>query len=143
MRVAAMIGAGVALSTAVCAAHAGAPGRFVMEKTPDGYIRMDTQTGAMSLCQETPGRLVCQAAGGGQSPLEEDVRRLQARVEKLEKQVHALESGDFVPRALPSDEQFDKSLDYMERFFRRFMGIMRDFDQDQKAAPTAQGPDRT
>ena len=31
---------------------------------------------------------------------------------------------------LPTEEDFEKSLGYMERFFRRFMDIVKDFDKD-------------
>ena len=34
--------------------------------------------------------------------------------------------------ALPSDEDFEKGLSYMERFMRRFMGIAKEFDDENK-----------
>ena len=31
---------------------------------------------------------------------------------------------------LPTEEDFEKTMGYMERFFRRFMGIVKDFEKD-------------
>ena len=35
---------------------------------------------------------------------------------------------------LPSDEEFERSLGYMERFFRKFMDIVRDMDKSDAGA---------
>ena len=41
--------------------------RYRLEKTGDGYVRMDTATGAMSTCREQSGQLVkiLEAAAAG------------------------------------------------------------------------------
>jgi hypothetical protein len=43
-------------------ASAAEPDRYRLEKTPNGYVRMDTRTGAMSICEEKWGELVCKMA---------------------------------------------------------------------------------
>lgn len=106
--------------------------RYTLERSGDGYVRMDRRTGEMSICSERSGQLVCKIAADERSAFQDEVDRLQERLAGLEKRVAELETVRRIdPEALlPTDEQFEKSLGYMERFFRRFMDIVRDFDKD-------------
>ncbi len=119
--------------------------RFRLERTEEGYVRMDTQTGAMSICRERSGQLVCAPAADERTAYEEDIAALQDRLEALEERVEALESAS--PEAasdLPSEEEFEQTLGLMERFFRRFMGIVKDFEKEEKTtSPDTPAPDRT
>lgn len=110
--------------------------RYQLERTQDGYVRLDTTTGRMSICQETSGRLVCRAAVEEREAYERDMGTLQQEMDALEARVAALESSS--GKGLPSEEEFERGLGYMERFFRRFMGIVSDFEDE-----TAPAPDRT
>lgn len=111
------------------AAHAA--DRYTLERTEDGYVRLDTQTGEMSICKESGTELVCRAAADERAALEGEIDRLASRLGEIEKRVTALESSSIQPgELLPSEEQIDKSLDTMEKFFRRFMEVMRDVEKD-------------
>ena len=124
----------------VLSAGAEEPDRFTLEKSSEGYVRMDRQTGEMSICSERDGQLVCKLAADERAAFQDDVDRLQDRLSGLEKRMAELESARRLnPEALlPTEEEFDKSLGYMERFFRKFMDIVRDFDSDwRKDAPPA------
>lgn len=115
--------------------------RYQLQRTPDGYVRLDTTSGSMSLCQEKSGQLVCRMATEERTAYEGDLDRLQDRIDALEARMSAVESGR--PAAeLPNEQEFEQTLGYMERFFRSFMGIVKDFEQEnQKTAPTI--PNRT
>lgn len=67
--------------------------RFRLERTEEGYVRMDTQTGAMSICRERSGQLVCAPAADERTAYEEDIAALQDRLETLEERVEALEGA--------------------------------------------------
>lgn len=108
--------------------------RYQLERTEDGYVRLDTTTGRMSICQETSGQLVCRAAVEERKAYEQDIGSLHEQIEALESRVAALEAAPAT--GLPSEQEFEQSLGYMEQFFRRFMGIVRDFDDEP-------APDRT
>ncbi|MBX3578600.1 MAG: hypothetical protein KF723_15455 [Rhizobiaceae bacterium] len=112
------------------AASAAAEERYRLEKSADGYVRMDTRTGAMSICQESGGQLVCRAAADERTAYEDDIGRLQEGIDALEKRVAALENRAIPEMMLPSEENFEKSLSYMEQFFRRFLGVVKDFEKD-------------
>lgn len=126
------------------AASAQEPDRYRLEKSADGYVRMDTRTGQMSLCREREtGRLVCAPAddedvvsGKGAQALQMRVDELEARVEELERDV----TGD---SGLPSDEEFEQTLGFMERFFRSFMDIVREFESEPRESEPAPDAEET
>jgi hypothetical protein len=129
------------LATALLVAGLAAPAaaeevqRYQLEKTDSGYVRMDTTTGEMSICEEKANQLVCRAATEERAAFQDEIDRLQAKLDGLEDRVARLEARPQVPEALlPSDEEIDKSMDVMEKFFRRFMGIMKDIEKDDSGA---------
>ncbi len=115
--------------------------RYRLERTEDGYVRLDTTTGAMTLCREADGRLVC-APAAQETGSASEVESLRERLRLLEGRVAALESG--VPVAgLPPEEEFERGIGYMERFFRMFMGLVKEFEDEPRAAPEKPAPERT
>jgi len=108
--------------------HSEETERYRIEKTDKGYVRMDTRT-----CEESAGQLVCRIAADERLALQEEIERLQIKLEALDARVAKLEALPAIPRALvPSDEEIDKSLDAMEKFFHRFMGIVKELDKDNE-----------
>ncbi|MGE0502130.1 MAG: hypothetical protein AB7I79_14910 [Rhizobiaceae bacterium] len=122
----------IAFSALCLPAGAAETERYRLERTDDGYVRLDTVTGAMSVCQETSGQLVCRMAADERAAFEEEVGRLEARLGELEKRVAAIEESPVLKpgNLLPSDEQIDRSLETMEKFFRRFMEVMKDAEDE-------------
>jgi len=139
---------------AASASSAAEPDRYRLEKTPDGYVRMDTRTGEMSLCQERWGELVCRMAADERTAMQDELERLQsdidalegrlAEVEALELRVAALENSltSRIEKTLPTEEDFNRTMSYMERFFRGFMDIVKDLESEN-SKPTEPGADRT
>ena len=135
-------------------ASAAEPDRYRLEKTPNGYVRMDTRTGAMSICEEKWGELVCKMAADERTAVQDEIERLQtelkalndrlATVKVLEDRVARLENSMTarIEKTLPTEEDFNKTMSYMERFFRSFMGIVKDFESDS-SKPAEPGTDRT
>ena len=135
-------------------ASAAEPDRYRLEKTPNGYVRMDTRTGEMSICQEKWGELVCRMAADERTAVHDEMERLQtelkalddqlATVKALEDRVTKLENSVTakIEQSLPTEEDFNKTMSYMERFFRSFMGIVRDFE-DENSKPAVPGTDKT
>ncbi|MEO3386321.1 hypothetical protein [Mesorhizobium sp. CAU 1741] len=103
--------------------------RYRLERTDEGYVRIDTTTGRTSLCRERGGQLVCRLAVEEREAYDDGIAALQKRVEALEERITALE-GESAATELPDDQEFEQTLSYMERFFRRFMGIVKDLEQD-------------
>jgi len=98
--------------------------------TEDGFMEIDTHSGAVTQCQRAPDGYRC-------APAKSDPSALQAEIDRL-RQENAELRGQLAQRApglrpdqrtkpqLPTDQEIDRALDVMERFLRRFMGILRD-----------------
>lgn len=114
--------------------------RYTIERTENGFVRMDTRTGRIAICEERGSQLVCRFAAEERDAYEDQLEGLQARVDALEARLSALEGGAPAP-AIPSEEEFERTMGYMERFLRRFMGIVKDLDQSFR--DTGPAPDRT
>ena len=116
--------------------------RYRLERTEEGYVRMDTQTGAMTLCREQAGELVCRPASESGEVASSEIDALRDRVAELEERVKTLEqAGDDVPL----EQEFEQSLNMMERFFRRFVDIVRGLEQEEQTPQDQQSttPERT
>jgi hypothetical protein len=101
------------------------PPRFQLERSGDHFVRLDRQTGAMSLCEEKDGSLVCRMAADERAAYESELDRLSDRVT-------ALENKSVVSKALPSDAEIDRSIGIMERWMRSFMGIVKEFQSEDQ-----------
>ena len=125
-------------------ASAAEPDRYRLEKTPNGYVRMDTTTREMSICQEKWGELVCKIAADERTAVQDEIERLQSDIKALEDRVVKLENSltAKIENSLPTEEDFNKTMSYMERFFRGFMGIVKDFESEENK-PAEPGADRT
>jgi hypothetical protein len=105
--------------------------RFTLEKTADGYVRMDKTTGEMSICTQQADQLVCRIAADDRVAMEDEIARLDSRLTKVEEKLAAGGgSGAVSNSTLPTDEEFEKSMTLMEKFFRRFMGVVKDLNED-------------
>ena len=61
--------------------------RYVMEKTDTGFVRMDTVTGAMSVCETNGKQLVCRLAADERHAFQDAIDELHERIDALETKV--------------------------------------------------------
>lgn len=99
-------------------APAAENGRYSMTPTSDGFLRLDTRTGAVSLCKVENGAARCRTAAEERTALESEIDRLARENEALRKKQDSA--------GLPTRKDFDRAMDYAEEFMRRMMRIMRD-----------------
>jgi hypothetical protein len=71
------------------------------------------------------------AALAQNEPAAARIAALEARIAALESRLAGLEGGGLPAAGLPSDEEFERGLGYMERFFRSFIGIVREFEDER------------
>ena len=120
-----------------------AGGRYRMTPAEGGaFLRLDTQTGAMSVCQRKDGRWACEAVPDERRALESEIDRLKSEVKRLEELLalpdpgtpdgkRAQRSGPKL--SLPSEEDIDRAMDYAQRMMRKFKERMREFrDSDRR-----------
>ena len=133
-----MLAAMALLAVTATATHAQTA-RFSLEKTEDGFVRMDTETGQMSVCSLTNDQLVCKMAADERTAFDADIAALEDRVALLEQRLG--EGTAAAPESdLPNEQEFEQTLDYMERFMNRFLGIVEGFSDGDTQEPA---PDRT
>jgi hypothetical protein len=128
------------------------PGRFSMSPVDGGFVRLDTETGAMSLCKPqqkdavTASAWKCDAMADGAAAAQERIGKLDGENKDLRAEVKRMEdlvglNGD-KPKAgdqqaeqrpggrsgglnMPSEEDIDKAMSYMERLVRKFHDTMK------------------
>lgn len=108
--------------------------RFQLERTDNGLVRLDRQSGAISLCREESGTLSCRMAADERAAYEQELDLLEKRVTALEER---LKTGT-TARDLPGEAEIEQGLSIIERFMRRFMAIIEEFTHEreqQEAAP--------
>lgn len=94
------------------AAPDGDNGRYTMSTTPDGVIRLDTRTGAISTCRNEPGMgWSCYAVPDERAAMDTEIGRLQAENERLKTQLAARDqaAAGKIDEALPKDQALPKS----------------------------------
>lgn len=147
--------AALALVVAAGAADAAdRPGRFTMSPVDGGaFVRLDTETGAMSICRPERTELICRPAAGDDTANREEFERLRrenlalkAEIRRLEELLLPTERGpDGKPPnpgqarppvlQLPTEEDVDRAMGYLERLFKRFQERMKDLEPKDKGTP--------
>jgi hypothetical protein len=85
MRVIVIAVAGL-IAAAPAAPGQDAPGRFALQPSADGFIRLDTRTGAASHCGRREGVWRCE-------PFAEESAAIEARLARLEAEIAALKAA--------------------------------------------------
>jgi hypothetical protein len=102
-------------------------GRYSMTPAPDGgFLRLDTRTGAVSHCRTGETGVQCRAGADERAALQAEIDRLAKENEDLRRKMAQTGPGDRLRNALPSDEEVNKALSWMEQLMRRIMRVLRD-----------------
>jgi hypothetical protein len=144
---------GMALSAALPAAAEDAVpdtagGRYIFSKIADGFVRLDTQTGAVSQCSQREVGWACVAAADDRTVLESEIARLRGENAALKKDVLSRglplppgvmpepplaqngEPQNTAPNLrLPSDAELDRMMAFIGRVWHRFVDAI---DRAQK-----------
>lgn len=115
-------------------------GRYVMSPTENGFVRLDTETGAMSVCAQRNGRWICELMEDEAQKLQDEITRLRAEVKRLEEQAAAGGAPSDAPTTveprkrleLPTEEEVDRALDYFESIFRKFRERIERFEEQER-----------
>ncbi|OAF14803.1 hypothetical protein AYJ54_41555 [Bradyrhizobium centrolobii] len=130
-------------------------GRFTMSPIPEGVLRLDTRTGTVSTCTNDGVGWACYAVPDERSALDAEIGRLQAEVEKLKAELaagptasgkvdEALPKSDQLKKAppkvaegdrrieipLPSDQDMDRVMSFLERAWRRLIEMANRVQKD-------------
>ncbi len=116
------------------------PGRYSMQPTDGGFLRLDTVTGDVSLCARSAQTFECKPVKDDRD-LQSETARLSTENKEFRAEIKRLEDmlgldggahqgknrGKF---ELPTEEDVDKALSYVERMFKKFRDKMKEFDAE-------------
>ena len=114
-------------------AGAAETGRYVLKDVRGGFLRLDTQTGAVSHCGVHNETWRCEPVADAQAALQDEINRLAKENAELEQQLAGRdrnEPGSAPPLELPSDEDLDRVFTMFEKFMQRFMEFARGLNED-------------
>jgi hypothetical protein len=119
-------------------------GRYALQPAADGVIRLDTRTGAVSSCNNNTGQgWACYVMPDERAALDAEIGRQQADIEKLKAELASRappqKTQDALPKSdalkpvepkvaegqrkieipLPSDQDVDRVMSFLERAWRR------------------------
>jgi hypothetical protein len=127
-------------------------GRYVLQKTEDGWFRVDTRTGQASVCAERSGGFSCQMVPDDREAMLDEIERLNDRITILERQIELagespagsgndvaqapsgegpseVPEGD-LPSFMPSEEQMDEIMQSFEGMVRRFLAMVQSLREE-------------
>jgi hypothetical protein len=128
-------------------------GRYTLQASGDGMVRLDTRTGTVSNCSNSAAGWTCYAVPDERAALDAEIGRLQAENDKLKAQLASREpataSGkieDALPKSdkapgtadgqrkleipLPSDQDMDRVMSFLERAWRRLIDMASRVQKD-------------
>jgi hypothetical protein len=133
----------------------GENGRYSMTPIPEGVLRLDTRTGTMSTCTKNDAGWACYAVPDERAAFDAEIGRLQAENEKLKEQLaagptvsgkidEALPKSDPLKKAepkaaegdrkieipLPSDQDVDRVMSFLEKAWRRLIEMANRVQKD-------------
>jgi hypothetical protein len=145
-----------ALAALAAPAAAQAPddgkGRFTMSPIDGGFLRLDTQTGDVSLCTKSGAAWTCEPVkdrGSAVEALQEENRALKEHIKSLEEGMAADKGGSgggssgdsttengypTAPPAgsttkLPTEKDIDQAFDYVERMYKKLRERIEQLDK--------------
>lgn len=107
-------------------------GRYTMSPAEDGgFVRLDTQTGAMSLCTSQSEGWSCKPINDAATDMTKKIDELRAENKALKNEIKEMETvfgldnkkqtGPTPPKfKIPTEEDVDTALNYMEHMFKKF-----------------------
>ncbi|MBU2532376.1 MAG: hypothetical protein KKB37_06525 [Alphaproteobacteria bacterium] len=126
----------LALLATSAAAQDSRAGRYTMHKADDGFVRLDTESGAVSLCQKHSEGWRCEEMPGTADRT--IIEKLKSENADLKQEVARLEEmlglrGDGKDRGpafrLPTEKEVDNALDYFERMLKKFQDRLKRLEE--------------
>ncbi len=120
-------------------------GRYTFSPTSDGVMRLDTKTGAVSNCSNSPAGWACYAVPDERKALDEEIGRLQAENDRLKAQLAArdpaasggkpaapgtAENDRKIEIPLPSDQDMDRVMSFLQRAWKRLVEMANQVQKD-------------
>lgn len=111
-----------------------ASNRFSMVPIDGGFLRMDTDTGTVSLCTKKAGAWACET-------VPDDYKAVQEENAALKRELGELRGDRKTAKAdrkleLPTEEEVDKAIGQFDKYLKKFKGLIEKYQSPD-------GPGRT
>jgi flagellar biosynthesis chaperone FliJ len=129
---------GLVLGLSSSMATAQEPGRFVLKEADQNtFIRLDTLTGSVSRCSSKAGEWSCQGVKDDRAALNDEIAALRKENAELKQRLSkAKENVEPETRlTIPSEAEIDRWLALVEKYFERFLSLVRRLERDQNGQP--------
>lgn len=103
--------------------------RFSFAPVEGGALKLDRETGRVSLCTKRGTGFTCEAVPDTRDAYEAEIARLQAEIATLRRSAQAVPPSPVPPQltppgTTPGASELDQAFDYAERFYRRLKGMI-------------------
>ncbi|AUC94624.1 hypothetical protein CWS35_10360 [Bradyrhizobium sp. SK17] len=127
-------------------------GRYALSPAGDGFLRLDTRTGAVSTCTNSSSGWACYLVPDERAALDAEIGRLQVDNDKLRGELAArapsAKTDEALPKSdqlkqpktaegerkieipLPSDRDMDRMMSFVERAWRRLIEMANRVQRD-------------
>jgi hypothetical protein len=127
----------LALGVSSSSAFAQEAGRFTLKEAGQNtFVRLDTLTGSVSHCSSEAGEWSCKSVRDDRAALHEEIAELKKENAELKQRL--AKGKDIEPDArltLPSEAEIDRWLALVEKYFERFLSLIRRLEQKQDGEP--------
>ncbi len=133
LRASCLLLAAVLLATSQAMAAGSGPRYELRETGSNEFIRLDTETGNVSVCSRDSGNWVCKSAADDRKAYQDEIARLENRNRQLELKVGTLEKKlqgkTATPELqLPDEATIDKMMSFLRSIMEKFMDMARDLE---------------
>jgi hypothetical protein len=119
-------------------------GRFTFHQVQDGFLRLDSRTGQVSMCARQSAGWACRVVADERAVLESEIARLQGQNAALKKDMltrglplpNGVKADPPVARGsdqelkLPSSAELERMMAFLENVWRRMVEMMVNIQRD-------------
>jgi hypothetical protein len=130
---AAMVG-GLAMSAS---AQEATTGRYEIEASVDGFVRLDTETGAVSHCRRRDDVWRCEILAEDRSAIDAvaaELKALNDRLDVLSARLDAVEAAGAKVAAPPPEAPVEPEPGFAEQLIRSLFQLVRDLKGERQAS---------
>jgi hypothetical protein len=122
-------------------------GRYQLERGDQGFVRLDTVTGDMTLCRETGDGLACDVTRDDDSDIRRERDQLRDELRDLRRENTRLREDleryeDFSADNLPSEEEIEEVATWFERVLIIMARTMRNAEEGMEEEMQREGEGR-
>jgi hypothetical protein len=113
------------------------PGRFILKEADQNtFIRLDTVTGSVSHCSSDAGEWSCKSVKDDRAALHEEIAALKKENSDLKQRLSKRKDVEPETRlTIPSEAEIDRWLALVEKYFERFLSLIRRLERDHEGQP--------